>query len=53
MVMVGDTLADTQFALNGKIACVGLAKTSENAEVLRKQTPVVLPDPSELLSVIK
>ena len=53
MVMVGDTLADTQFALNGKIACVGLAKTRENADVLRKQTPVILPDPSELLSVIK
>lgn len=52
MVMVGDTLADTQFALNGKIACVGLAKTRENAEILLKQTPTVLPDPSSLLSVI-
>lgn len=53
MVMVGDTLADTQFALNGKIDCVALAKTEENAEILRKQTPVVLPDPSNLLSVLK
>ncbi len=53
MVMVGDTLADTQFALNGKIACVALAKTQENADVLREQTSIVLPDPSTLLSVIK
>ena len=53
MLMVGDTLADTQFAINGKIACIGLAKTQENADILSEQVSTILPDPSTLLDYIK
>lgn len=52
VVMVGDTLTDMNFAINGGIRSVGLAKTEENKHVLLEKTETVIPDISYLYEVI-
>ena len=52
VVMVGDTLADMNFAINGGIRSVGLAKTEENKAILKEKTETVIPDISYLGHVI-
>ncbi len=52
VVMVGDTLTDMTFALNGGIRSVGLAKTEENKAILLEKTETVIPDISGLLTVL-
>lgn len=49
VVMVGDTLTDMEFAHNGGIFAVGLAKTGENREILREKADLVLSSLTELL----
>ena len=52
VVMVGDTLTDMNFAINGGIRSVGLAKTEENKSILLEKTDTVIPDISYLNKVI-
>lgn len=52
VVMVGDTLTDMNFALNGGIRSIGLAKTEENKAILLEKTETVIPDISGLLTVL-
>ncbi len=52
VVMVGDTLADMNFAINGGIRSVGLAKSEENKAILLEKTDMVVPDISYLNTVI-
>ena len=52
VVMVGDTLADMNFAKNGGICGIGIAKTEENKEILLSATDTVISDISKLLTVI-
>lgn len=52
VVMVGDTLSDMNFAINGGIRSVGLAKTDENKAILLEKTDTVVPDISYLNTVI-
>lgn len=52
VVMVGDTLTDLNFAINGNIRSVGLAKTEENKAILMEKTDTVIPDISYLHEVI-
>ncbi len=53
VVMVGDTLTDMNFAINGGISAVGIAKSEENRVVLLEKTPTVIPDISHTLKVIQ
>ena len=48
--MVVDTLTDMEFARNGGIRGIGLAKTRENRDVLRQKADVVLNSLTELLT---
>jgi phosphoglycolate phosphatase-like HAD superfamily hydrolase len=50
--MVGDTLSDMNFAINGGIRSVGLAKSEENKAILLEKTDTVVPDISYLNTVI-
>lgn len=52
IIMVGDTLTDMNFAINGGIRSVGLAKTEENKAILLDKTDTVVQDISCLLNVI-
>lgn len=52
VVMVGDTLADMNFAINGGVRSVGLAKTEGNKDILSEKTETVIPDISHLCEVI-
>lgn len=52
VVMVGDTLSDMNFAINGGIRSVGLAKSEENKAILKEKTDTVVPDISYLRTVI-
>lgn len=52
VVMVGDTLTDLNFAINGGIRSIGLAKTEENKAILLEKTDTVIPDISFIHEVI-
>lgn len=52
VVMVGDTLSDMNFAINGGIRSVGLAKNEENRSIISEKTDTVIPDISYLSKVI-
>ena len=52
VVMVGDTLADMEFAINGNIKGIGVAKNERNRNILLTKTNTVIKDISELVSII-
>lgn len=52
VVMVGDTLTDLEFAENGGIRAIGLAKTAGNEAILRARTDTVVPDISYLNDIL-
>ena len=52
VVMVGDTLSDMNFAINGGIRSIGIAKTIENKAILFSKTDTVIYDLSYLCTVI-
>lgn len=52
-VMVGDTLTDAQFAKNGGIKMIGVAKCEENKEILQKESDIVIPNISYLIDVLE
>lgn len=52
VVMVGDTLSDTTFALNGGIKSVAIAKTPTQKQILEKTATYIVEDISQLLEVI-
>ena len=51
--MVGDTLSDTTFALNGGIKSVAIAKTPTQKQMLEKTATYIVEDISQLLDVIE
>ena len=53
MIMVGDTLADMEFAKRGGIMGVGIAKDKNNAEILRKNADFVVSSISEIQNIIE
>ncbi len=53
IVMVGDTVNDVNFAKNGSVKMIGVAKGEKNRERFLKQTDIVLPDISYILEYIK
>lgn len=53
IIMVGDTVNDVNFAKNGGIKMIGVAKGEKNIERFLKQTDVVLPDVSYILNYVK
>lgn len=53
IIMVGDTVNDVNFAKNGGIKMIGVAKGEKNIERFLKHTDIVLPDVSYILSYIK
>jgi len=53
IIMVGDTIKDMQFARNGGIRAIGLAKSEENRNLLLQWTDTVLPDLSRLPEVLE
>ena len=52
VVMVGDTLTDTEFAKNANIKCVGLAKTEQAKSLLQGNATIVVSDLSLLTEII-
>ena len=52
VIMVGDTLTDVNFAKNGSIRMIGVAKSQTNRKILSAHTDTVLNDVSELLGII-
>lgn len=53
VVMVGDTLTDTQFAKNGGIRVIGVAKEERNRLVLEQEAELVVPDISYVYEVLQ
>ena len=53
VVMVGDTLSDTTFAINGGIKSVAIAKTPAQKQMLEKTATYIVEDISQLLDVIE
>lgn len=53
IIMVGDTINDVNFAKNGNIKMIGVAKGEKNIQRFLKHTDVVLPDVSYILNYIK
>lgn len=53
VVMVGDTLTDIQFARNGGIKVVGVAKSEGNKSFLEGKADSVIPDISYIFDVIE
>ena len=53
IIMVGDTVNDVNFAKNGGIKMIGVAKGEKNRERFLKQTEIVLPDISYVLEYIR
>ena len=51
--MVGDTINDVNFAKNGSVKMIGVAKGEKNRERFLKQTEIVLPDISYILDYLK
>ncbi len=52
IVMVGDTLTDADFARNGGIRMIGVAKTQTNRDILAKHCDCVVPDISHVSRVL-
>lgn len=52
VIMVGDTLTDMEFAANGGIKAVGVAKTDKNKSILLTVTDTVLNDVSQIFEVL-
>ncbi|MBQ7348718.1 MAG: HAD-IA family hydrolase, partial [Clostridia bacterium] len=52
VVMVGDSLTDVNFAKNGGVKFVGVAKGEKNTAFLSAHADTVLPDISHLSSVL-
>ena len=50
--MVGDTLTDMNFAENGKIKAIGVAKSEEGRQLLKSKAYAVVNDISKILDVI-
>ena len=53
IIMVGDTINDVNFAKNGSVKMIGVAKGEKNRERFLKQTEIVLPDISYILDYLK
>lgn len=53
IVMVGDTMTDMNFAQNGGIKAIGVAKNKNNKTILEKHAYAVVPDISYIFDVIK
>jgi len=53
IIMVGDTINDVNFAKNGAVKMIGVAKGEKNRERFLKQTEIVLPDISYILDYLK
>lgn len=51
-VMVGDTLTDVEFAKNGGIRMIGVAKGERNTNILRRYTDIVVSDISCVVDLI-
>ncbi len=52
IVMVGDTMTDVQFARNGGIRVIGVAKTEEGRAFLREKADAAVPDVSHVAAVL-
>lgn len=52
IIMVGDTLTDMEFAANGGIKAVGVAKAEKNKSILFTMTDTVLNDVSQIFKVL-
>lgn len=52
LVMVGDTMIDMDFAKNGNIRAVGIAKDEESRQILSEATDTIIPDISRLFDVL-
>ncbi len=52
IIMVGDTLTDANFAKNGGIKMIGVAKSETNKEILAPHTNVVVPDISYIYDIL-
>lgn len=52
LLMVGDTLTDMNFAENGKIKAIGVAKSEEGRQLLKSKAYAVVNDISKILYVI-
>lgn len=53
LVMVGDTMTDMQFADNGGIMSIGVAKNEKDREVILKSADYVIDDISKLNSILR
>jgi len=53
VVMVGDTLTDIDFAKNGGIKVIGVAKSDANKKVLTGKANVIIPDISHIFEVLE
>ena len=53
VIMVGDTLTDVNFAKNGGVKMVAVAKSQSNKELLLAHTDIVLNNVSELINIIE
>lgn len=52
VVMVGDTLSDTTFALNGKIKSIAIAKTPTSRALVQDTATFIVEDISQILDVL-
>ncbi len=52
IVMVGDTMTDVQFARNGGIRVIGVAKTEEGRAFLAEKADIAVPDISHVAAVL-
>ena len=53
LIMVGDTLADMEFAKRGGVVGVGIAKDEVNADILKRNADFVISSISEIKDIIK
>lgn len=52
LVMVGDTETDTEFAENGSVKCIGVAKDAADKAILSRSAACVIDDISQLKTVL-
>lgn len=53
VIMVGDTMTDMNFAKNGGIKAIGVAKNENNKAILKNHAYTVIPDISYIFDVLK
>lgn len=53
VIMVGDTITDMNFAKNGGIKAIGVAKSENNKAILNRYTHLVIPDISYIFDALK